>query len=274
VSEFSVVTLNILNDLSYWKKRRQLIVSQLAEVNPDVIALQEVSLKRNSSNAHWLAQELNQLKDGEENLYNIYLCPKTGSKKDVEGIAILCRFPVKRHEILDLMTQNRVAQLIEFRVDNDILMLVNGHFFWSTGESVERQAQIELLLDWLDTQPADIPVVVCGDFNGIPHSKAILTMRHYFDSAYRVIHGEEPEYTYPTPLPKSKRARLCSLASWAFRARPKPDPIWKGTIDYIFVDPRLHTTECEVVLNQPDPGNSNIYPSDHFGLVARLDTQF
>jgi len=97
-------------------------------------------------------------------------------------------------------------------------------------------------------------------------------MRKYFDSAHRAIHGEEPEFTCPTPLPKSSKSKLRSLASWALRARTKPEPEWKGTLDYIFVDPRLHTTECEVVLDQPKSPDSDIYPSDHFGLYARFDT--
>ena len=109
MTEFSIITINILNDLSQWRKRRQLLVAQISELNPDLIALQEVSLKGSSSNAHWLAQELNRLKNEEDDLYNVYLCPKTGKKERVEGLAILSRLPVKRHEILDLLTQNRVA---------------------------------------------------------------------------------------------------------------------------------------------------------------------
>ena len=273
MSEFSVVTINILNDFSHWNRRRQLIVDQLTELNPDLIALQEVAMKGKSSNAHWLADELNRHKDEDENLYNVYLCPKTGAKKDEEGIAILCRLQVKRHEILDLLTQNRVAQLVEFRIDDEIVLLVNGHFFWGPDDAGERNAQIELLLDWLDTQPADVPVVVVGDFNGVPGSKAIQTMRQYFDSAHRAIHDEEPEYTCPTPLPSSPRVQLRALGGWLLGKRDKPDPDWRGTLDYIFVDPRLHTTECEVVLNQPDPTDENIYPSDHFGLYAAFDTK-
>jgi endonuclease/exonuclease/phosphatase family metal-dependent hydrolase len=272
MSEFSIVTINILVDLSYWNKRRQLLVDQIAALNPDLIALQEVSLTENPSNAHWLAQELNARKDEKENLYNLYLCPKTGIKKDEEGIAILCRFPVKRHEILDLLTQNRVAQLIEFRIEDQVVLLANSHLFWGPGESEERNAQVELLLDWLDTQPVDIPVIVAGDFNGMPKTKSILTMREYFDSAHRAIHGGEPEYTCPTPLPKSGKSKLRSLANWALRTRSKPDLEWRGTLDYIFVDPRLHTTECEIVLDQPETPGSEFYPSDHFGLYARFDT--
>ena len=31
--------------------------------------------------------------------------------------------------------------------------------------SEKRQEQIELLLDFLDTQPVDLPVIICGDLN-------------------------------------------------------------------------------------------------------------
>jgi endonuclease/exonuclease/phosphatase family metal-dependent hydrolase len=268
VPEFSVVTINILIDLAQWKKRRTLLVDQLAELNPDLIALQEVSLKGSSSNAHWLAQELNQRKGEDEDLYNLYLSPKTGNKERVEGIAILSRFPVKRHEILDLLTQNRVAQLVEFRIDGEILIFVNGHLFWQPGESQERNVQVELLLDWLDTQPADVPVIVAGDFNGLPGTTATELMREYFDSAYQAIHGAEPEYTCPTPLPNSTRFKLQSLIGWRLGKRPKPDPDWKGTLDYIFVDPRLHTEDCQLVLDRPAENNANLYPSDHFGIFA------
>ena len=266
--EFSVVTINILSDLSLWGKRRWLLVEQLAELNPDVIALQEVSLKGSSSNAHWLAQELNRLKDEEDNLYNLYLCPKTGKEERLEGIATLCRFPVKRHEILDLVMQNRVAQLIEFRINNETLILVNGHFYWHMGESVERVDQIELILDWLDTQPADVPVIVAGDFNGRPGSPAIELMREYFDSAYRAIHGEEPEYTFPTPLQSSTGAKLRNLIDWSFGKREKPDTNWIETLDYIFVDPRLHTIDCYLVMNKPSANDPYLYPSDHYGIHA------
>jgi endonuclease/exonuclease/phosphatase family metal-dependent hydrolase len=268
VFEFSVVTINMLSDLSLWGKRSALLVEQLAALNPDLIALQEVSLKGNSSNAHWLVQELNQLKVEEDDLYNLYLSPKTGSEERLEGIAVLCRFPVKRHEILDLLTQNRVAQLIEFRINGDTLIFVNSHFYWHPGETHERVDQIELILDWLDTQPANIPVIVAGDFNSTPGSPAIEIMRKYFDSAHRAVHGKEPDYTFPTPLPSSTRAKLRNLIGWSIGKRGKQENDLSGTLDYIFVDPRLHTLDCQVVLDKPADFDSNLYPSDHFGIYA------
>ncbi len=270
-SEFSLVTINILNDLSRWRQRRGLLAEQLAELQPDLIALQEVNLKKDKSNAHWLAEELNRGKDESKTTpYEVQLCPKTGPYERKEGLAILSRLKVNRHERLDLLTQNRVAQLIEFRVDGEMVMLVNGHFFWQPGESPERQQQIELLLDWLDTQPVEIPVIVCGDFNSLPDTPSIERMRRYFDSAHNNIHGCEPEYTCPTPMSPSVKVILRSTATYLLGRRPRPNPEWRGTLDYIFVDPRLQVQNCCVVLDRPADGDSQIYPSDHFGLLATI----
>ena len=269
---FSLVTINILNDLSLWKERGPLLIKQLSPLNADIIAIQEVSLDGGISNAHWVAEQLNLCRENEEKTppYEVFLCPKTGMYRKKEGIAILSRLPVKHHESLDLLTQNRVAQMVRFRVENCDLLLVNGHFFWQPGVSESRQEQIELLLDFLDTQPVDQPVIVCGDFNGIPGTPAIERMRQYFDSAYNVVHNQEPEYTCPTPLPKPKRLKMLQIIMWLLRLRPKPDPDWRGTLDFIFVDPRLQTQDSSVVLNLPADNNPEIYPSDHFGLYASI----
>lgn len=272
MTTFSLVTINILNDLSLWKERGPLLIKQLSPLNADIIAIQEVSLNGGISNAHWVAEQLNLCRKNEEKtpLYEVFLCPKTGMYRKKEGIAILSRLPVKHHESLDLLTQNRVAQMVRFRVETCDLLLVNGHFFWQPGVSVYRQEQIELLLDFLDTQPVDQPVIVCGDFNGIPGTPAIERMRQYFDSAHNAVHNQEPEYTCPTPLPKPKRIKLRQIMMWLLSLRPKPDPDWRGTLDFIFVDPRLQTQDSFVVLNLPADNNPEIYPSDHFGLYASI----
>jgi endonuclease/exonuclease/phosphatase family metal-dependent hydrolase len=269
---FSLVTINILNDLSLWKDRGPLLVKQLAELDPDLIAMQEVTLQGDSSNAHWIADQLNHARENPEKVspYEVLLCPRTGMYEQKEGLAILSRFPVRHQESLDLLTQNRVAQISCFRIENSNLLMVNGHFFWQVGESSKRQNQVELLLDYLDTQPIDQPVIVCGDFNGIPGTPAVERMGQYFNSAYKFIHKAEPEYTCPTPLPPPTKRRLRNVAGWVLGMRPKPDAEWRGTLDYIFVDPRLQTQDCDVVLNRPSNENSEIYPSDHFGLWATI----
>ena len=118
--------------------------------------------------------------------------------------------------------------------------------------------------------PAEIPVVICGDFNSMPDSPAIQFLRQYFDSAYVAIHGEEPEYTCPTPLPYSTKTKLRIADQKILGQIPATDTAWRGTLDYIFVDPRLQTQACDLVLNQPAKHNDDIYPSDHFGLIAQI----
>ena len=98
-----VATVNILNDLSRWAERRTLLARGLAALSPDLIALQEVTDPLGTSTAHWLAGELGG--------YSVHVCPKTGWGRKREGIAVLSRLPVERHEILDLRSQQRTAQL-------------------------------------------------------------------------------------------------------------------------------------------------------------------
>ena len=93
-------------------------------------------------------------------------------------------------------------------------------------------------------------------------------MREYFDSAHRQIHGEEPEYTIPTPLESSFKDKLQGALRNALKIGSQSDAKWRGTIDYIFVDPRLQTQECQIVLDEPDKNDPTLYPSDHFGIYA------
>ena len=103
--EIKVATVNILNELSAWSKRRNLLRDGLAALQPDLICLQEVSLKAN--NAGWLAEELG---------YSLAVCSKTGNNPLEEGIAVLSRLPVVRQECFDLGSQNRVALGMIFTV--------------------------------------------------------------------------------------------------------------------------------------------------------------
>ena len=271
MTEISFVTINILVDLSLWKKRRSLLVDQLAELDPDVIALQEVSLKRKISTAHWIASELNQRRSDNQDEYQVFLCPKTGQQETEEAIAFLSRVMVKRHERIDLLTQNRVAQLVELKLEEGPLLLVNGHFYLEHGESQARKEQVEHLLNYLDTQPAEIPVLVMGDFNSYPDLPTIDLMRRYFDSAYRAVHDREPDLTWPTPLPDSRLDEIRRNILGHFGKESESESSWKGTLDYIFVDPRLKTLECRIVLDRPDAENKNIFPSDHYGLYALIE---
>jgi endonuclease/exonuclease/phosphatase family metal-dependent hydrolase len=259
-----LVTINILNDRrasTRWEERRSLLANGLRQLAPDLIALQEVRLP--DRRAYWLAEQLGD--------YSVSLCPRTGGLAADEGIAILSRLPVEEHATLDLRTQNRVAQLVRVNVAGRTFGLANGHFFWWTGDHPERVRQIQLLLEWLHDWPAEVPLAVCGDFNGEPHTSAIQLMRERFASAHALVHGREPVYTAPAPLqrPMHPLQRLVVGVMGMIANRSlKP---WRGTLDYIFVNGGVRVRDCRVVLNEPAPHDPTLYPSDHFGLAATLE---
>jgi endonuclease/exonuclease/phosphatase family metal-dependent hydrolase len=257
-----IVTINIFSDLSRWADRRDWLVQELQAQAADVIALQEVVLPEN--NAAWLADRLG--------MPHVFLTPKTGRAAGREGIALLSRLPLVEQAWLDLLTQERVAQYVAVQENNRRWVVANGHFYWQPGESVEREAQVQRLVGWLSGVEAQSPVVVCGDFNGTPETKAICFMRQHFVSAYAAVHGSEPDYTTPTPLPRSRVGLLKTAIHYLFTVRLSDFRLgWRGTLDYIFVNQRVRVAACQVVLNRPAPDDPSIYPSDHFGLAADLE---
>lgn len=258
---FKLVTFNLLNKPSRWRDRRELIVRELATLQPDVIALQEVSLPHN--NAQWLADQLGG--------YTVHTSPKTGALAEHEAVATLSRFPVEACHTLSLVAQSRVAQAVRLRVGNRLIVIVNGHFMFHVYDHIKRTQQVHRVLNWLRLAAASYPMVVCGDFNATPEMRTIRMMKESFSSAYEVAHGREPDYTCPTPLVyqfNAVRKGLSMVGNLIAYRQPEP---WRGTLDYIFVDDNFHVQSCEVVLNTPSPGDPTLYPSDHVGLCATLE---
>ncbi|BAY21075.1 hypothetical protein NIES2100_08200 [Calothrix sp. NIES-2100] len=260
-----VVTINILFEMDLWEQRRQLLVSGLKAVQPDLIGLQEVNLQENTS--AWLAEQLEMpyvyLVAYQERAYQI------GTEY---GIAILSRYPFIQQAQLDLQSQGRLAQYVEVKIGDRPLIFCNGHYYWYPGSTPERMKQIQLLVGWLGKLSPEIPIIAVGDFNATPDTPEIAFIREKFTSAYANYHGKEPEYTCPTPLLKPNRSlwrkvslRLLNLyTNRTFKS-------WRGTLDYIFINNHLTVRNCQLILTEPAPDNSNIYPSDHFGIAADLD---
>ncbi len=270
MSEFSVVTLNMLDDLSRWDARREVMLTQMNALRPDIVALQEVADHKGESTAQWLADQLNQQDEPPDPGYQVFPM-LVEEKSQQEKLAILSRWPIKRNENVSLDDENHVAQFASVRVDDFTIFLVNVLFYHEDekGSDIE-PGQVEQLLDYLDGQSYKPPVLICGDFGCIPDSAPIQTMLKYFDSAHRQVHGQEPDFTYPTPLPQSWQNQLVGWLESAFSNHQKNDEVLRVTLDYIFADPRFTIHGCRLVFNQPSENNEDIYASDHFGLYAQL----
>jgi len=259
-----VVTINILFELEEWIQRRELLVNGLASEQADLIALQEVKLPEDTS--AWLAEKLG--------MPYVYLVPKKPSDEHSThyGVAILSRHPFLRQEMLDLQSQGRVAQYVEVMVDGQPLVFCNGHYYWYPGSHPERDLQLQRILDWLGQLAPAMPVIAVGDFNGTPDTSAIALMRQHFTSAYAAYHGQEPEYTCPTPLARRNWKKLIRH-TWRNLVVNHTWRSWRGTLDYIFVNHHVQVQNCQLILNQPAPNTRTLYPSDHFGIAAELQIQ-
>ncbi len=258
-----VATVNILNDRSRWPERRALLAEELAALAPDLIGLQEVTDPLGVSTAHELAEALGG--------YSVHVCPKTGWGRRREGIAVLSRLPVEGHEPLDLGSQQRTAQVVRARAGGSPVVLVNGHYYWPVGAHGAQVRQVGRVLDRVKGLGPGPAVIVCGDFNATPGSRAVALMRETFVSAYQARHGREPDFTCPTPLVSGGRVRRGLSGGLRTLFSVQPSDLWRGTLDYIFVGPGVRVVECGLILDRPSPDDPTLYASDHFGLAAALE---
>jgi endonuclease/exonuclease/phosphatase family metal-dependent hydrolase len=240
-----VATLNCRNTADRWRERSSLLIDQLVELAPDVIGLQE--LRHFPSQAGWIAREAGSRARVPLWLHTTY---KSGLLWFWEGIAILSRLPIVERDARKLPGDHRVANLARLRLpDGGVLDFYNTHLA-ARGAEV-REAQVNVLLDWMATRPGT-PQVLVGDFNDTPDSTSIGVVRRSLRSAYAAVHGEEPPRTGPTPL------------------RPSGDPSQGKVLDYIFVNDRVEVHDGWLAFDRPGVGDPTLYPSDHFGLAATL----
>ena len=128
---------------------------------------------------------------------------------DIDGNAVLVSDSLNSatiisHDILHL-SGVRNCQLVKIVLPNSrLLYFVNTHLHHPLEEDHIRVHQVEQLTYWLDQQAKDDPDsirVVVGDFNANPYTD---TYKHFeaqgYTSAYKKVHGAEPEKTFPTGL--------------------------------------------------------------------------
>ncbi|HEX2275135.1 MAG TPA: endonuclease/exonuclease/phosphatase family protein [Acidimicrobiales bacterium] len=244
-----VGTLNCRNTANDWRRRRAVLLSQLVELDPDVMGFQE--LRRWPSQAGWITRAVNQAY-GDPAAYQAHRTYKTGLYRFWEGLAVLTRLPIVERGWLDLQSDSRVATFVALRLpDGGVLDFYNVHLTFGAAE--ERTAQARLLMRWL-AERAGEPQVVVGDFNARPTEPAVAVVTERLRSAYAVVHDREPEKTVPTPL----------------RGRAQgPDAV----IDYMFVNDRVDVHDASVTFQRATPDDPRLVASDHYGLMATVSVR-
>jgi endonuclease/exonuclease/phosphatase family metal-dependent hydrolase len=249
MSTVTVATLNLFHQMGRWDERYPLLLDQLTALRPDVIGLQEVNLstQQGVSICRLVNDRLT-----EPPPYEIHHMARPGQYAHVDALAVMSRLPVEAHEGLDYLLNENVAQRLRLRLEGGgALHFYNTHLHFPPSATDVRLRQAERLLAWLDTWQGAAATVVVGDFNAYPEEQTVALMKSRLASAHEAAHGREPEKTWPTPV-----------NTW--------DPSPQGCLDYVFVA-GARVLEAGLAFATPHPDDETLYPSDHLGIMAKLD---
>jgi len=245
VDRLLVATLNILNLADRWHERLPLILADMAALQPDVMGLQEVVYPMQQDRLIGAAGE------------GHYAAVRGWAGRPEYGNSILVREPLAfdGYGRLDLGILRSAHRIRVALPNGGRLVFVVTHLHHPPAASAERLTQVEALVAWLATSPEHDAMVVVGDFNANPQEPAYARMGAAgLRSAHLECHGTEPAVTWPSGLQ-------------APAMDTDGDP---SCLDYIWVQGAIEVDEVMLTFTCPDPGDPTLYPSDHFGLAARV----
>ena len=217
------------------------IARVIERYHPDFVALQELDFGRVRSQRHDQPQII-----AEELGMHVQFCPTVIDEDEQYGHALLGHFPMEliRTEILSSRGQTwhvepRGALWVRVNVDGFQLNLMNTHFGLNREE---RLAQAEDLLgeNWLGGIEPNEPVILCGDFNMFPRSRAYRALTRRLNDVQIAV---------------KKKPALNTFSSLHPFAR----------IDHIFVSPHFVPEHFQV----PRTHLTRV-ASDHLPLIADL----
>jgi endonuclease/exonuclease/phosphatase family metal-dependent hydrolase len=260
-----VVTINTGKCDGPYRARLRWLISELARLEPDIIALQEAFIADDGS-AHTpreLAARLGMQVAVARARLKERICegrPLTGWS----GLALLGRRPWTRQDVLRLPADERDGERIAlFGVTSSgghELTIANTHLTHLRDADALRRTQLEAVLHHPLLRRTDGVRLLCGDLNTMPDGPVLSpylagTAQPRLLDTYLLGGGTEPRGTL-TPRPNT------------------PDPTHNPCIDFILMpadgpDAAPSFRDSRVVLNRPRPA-TGIYPSDHYSVITTV----
>jgi endonuclease/exonuclease/phosphatase family metal-dependent hydrolase len=243
-----VATLNLELDHKYWEQRRELIVRQLADVRPDMWALNEVHIP--SQTGRWLQR---QAVERLSSKYALVQQSKAGSESRSDGEALLTRYSLNETANLDYQSYNCVALMARCEIEGRLVDVYVTHLIAARVPDSARQYQVSQLLQWIRRRNDADHTIVCGDFNAASDQPSIRLMLEAF----------RPTQSQPTAFtPLRESGGEPTHPDW---------PRFDRCIDYIWVSKSVKVAASGLCFNKPAPDNPDLWPSDHVGVWADLE---
>jgi len=252
--EISVATLNLFNRQSRWLARRELIVAEFIDTQPDLISLQEIYLP--IGQARWLKNQINSRLSGRsDGPYQLFQKRRQHPLRGfIEGIGILSRLPVLSNDAIDLGYGGRIALRVNVELETkETLDFVAVHLHPMAQDHEARLEQVMLLTGWLNDKNSIPLQVIAGDFNEVPVGLAIEYMKQSYRSVFVEYQGYDPLATFPTALVQNSDG-------------------WSGCLDYIFISKSVdQVLSAQLFCRKPSANDPTLYASDHVGLLTNLE---
>lgn len=242
-----IAMLNMEQDHKRWPLRRELIIEQLAAIDPDVFAMNEVCIPLQT--ARWIQGVMRERFKRE---YALVQQTRVNGSSVIEGEALLTRLPIVETGNLDYRTRDTVALVARLKLDARAVDVYVTHQYMSRGDDALRLYQAQQLLAWIDSRDDVAARIVCGDFNATLDAPSAALMATRF----------RPTQTAPTGFtPLSDGHGNVSHPEW-----PRMDRCF----DYIWIDGPLQIVASSVCFDQGSATDPTLYPSDHAGVRADL----
>jgi endonuclease/exonuclease/phosphatase family metal-dependent hydrolase len=244
----SCVTFNVWFGERCFEERFLALMALLEQRRPDVIALQEVTTPflAGLRATPWIRRDYT-------------LSDFMGSTLSSYGVALLSRLPVESMALHDLPTRMDRKLLLGYLLVNDTRLAVATVHMESLVDSAPwRARQLEQIFR---TLKGERDAILMGDFNfcsSWAEEQACLD-RQYMD-VWSALHADKPGYTADIALnPMLAASSKDKKSSRYDRVLVRSDvPGWEPeSVELIGTEP--------IAPDRPD-----VFPSDHFGIFARL----
>ena len=243
-----IATLNLEQDRKRWQRRRELIVERLAELNLDILALNEIHVPEQTG--RWLQRAA---RDRLKKDYCLLQQSKAGDEARLQAEGLLSRYPPSETVNLDYGSHNCVALAARFGIGDRQLDVYVTHLIAARVDDSARQFQVEQLLKWVGTRSDADCSIVCGDFNAAPDQLSMRLMAGTFQAsqfdptAFTPLSDEQGQITHP---------------EW---------PRFDRCIDYIWCKGKIKVLGSGVCFNAPAAADPSLWPSDHVGVWADVE---
>jgi endonuclease/exonuclease/phosphatase family metal-dependent hydrolase len=268
-----VLTLNCWNVSEPFAARMALIRAGIAALQPDLIGLQEIVVRRDGFDQG--ARILDGL--GYHCVYGAAfrwseagtVLPHDGDG-DAFGNLIAARWPIGRSAVQPLpgaeIGERRSAVAALVQTPEGSVPFITTHLNWKFHQGAVRERQVVALADFMHewARGSAFPPIVVGDLNAEPDSTEVRFLggltsldgrRTYLQDAWRVAGDGGPGFTWDNRNP---------FAAMAYEPNRRIDYILVGLADPVR-NGRGGIEAARLALHEPTDG---VYPSDHFGLLA------